>query len=154
MLAISDRTIGSKVLSTLPLTWRSHIKHLTNRGTATWVSIKKSLRNIQAGRIIKMPASRAIAVSEKCRKSDKHRKTSEDNDNRSSYYSNSDIQCWYCARKGHTRNNCNFKKTAKKLREKKDSKKPATAATASLNESTNDSPAMMAPWGFPGDSDD
>ena len=42
-LAISDGTLVSKVLSTLPLTWRSQIRHLTNSGTTTWASIEKSL---------------------------------------------------------------------------------------------------------------
>ena len=103
-----------------------------------------------------MPVSRAFAVSTsmKGRKRDKRRKTSGDNDKRSNRPSNTDIQCWYCACKGHTRNDCNFKKAADKLREKKDSKKPAAVAVASTNKSTNDSYAMMARHGFPGDSDD
>ena len=100
-----------------------------------------------------MPASWAFAVSKKGGKRDKRRKTSRD-DMRSTRPSNPDIQCWYCARKGHTRNDCNFKKAANKLREKKDSKKPAAVAAASTNESTNDSYAMMARGSFPGDSYD
>ena len=42
-VAISDGALVSKVLSTLPLTWRSQIRHLTDSGTATWMSIEKSL---------------------------------------------------------------------------------------------------------------
>ena len=38
-LAISDGALVSKVLSTLPLTWRSQIRHLIDRRTATWASI-------------------------------------------------------------------------------------------------------------------
>ena len=101
-----------------------------------------------------MPASQAFAVSKKGGKRNKRRKTSDDSDKRSSRPSNPDIQCWYCARKGHTCNDCNFKKAADKLREKKDSKKPAASAAADTNESTNDSNAMMARRSFPGDSDD
>ena len=101
-----------------------------------------------------MPTSRAFAVSKKGGKRNKRRKTSDDSDKRSSRPSNPDIQCWYCARNGHTRNDCNFKKAANIFREKKDSKKPAAAAAASTNESTNDSYAMMARRIFPGDSDD
>ena len=101
-----------------------------------------------------MPASRAFAVSKKGGRCNKRRKTSDDSDKRPSRPSNPDIQCWYCARKGHTCNDCNFKKAANKLREKKDSKKPAAAAATSTNESTNDSYAMMACRSFPGDSDD
>ena len=153
-LAISDGALVSKVLSTLPLTWRSQIRHLTDSGTATWASIEKSLRNIQAEQNPTMPASRAFALSKKGRKRNKRCKTSDDNDKRSSRPSNPDIQCWYCARKGHTRNDCNFKKAADKLRENKDSKKPAAAAATSTNESTNNSYAMRARRSFPGDSDD
>ena len=101
-----------------------------------------------------MPASRAFAVSKKGGKRNKCRKTSDDSDKRSSCPSNPDIQCWYCACKGHTSNDCNFKKAADKLREKKDLQKPATTAAASTNESTNDSYAMMARRSFLGDSDD
>ena len=35
-LAISHAALISKVLSTLPLTWRSQIRHLTDTGTTTW----------------------------------------------------------------------------------------------------------------------
>ena len=42
MLAITDGALVSKVLSTLPLTWRSQIRHLTDSGIATWASIEKS----------------------------------------------------------------------------------------------------------------
>ena len=42
-LAISDAALVSKVLSTLPLTWRSQIRHLADTGTATRESIEKSL---------------------------------------------------------------------------------------------------------------
>ena len=42
-LMISDGALVSKVLSTLPLTWRSQIRHLTDSGTATWAFIEKSL---------------------------------------------------------------------------------------------------------------
>ena len=101
-----------------------------------------------------MPALWAFAVSKKSGKRNKRRKTSDDSHKRSSPPSNRDILCWYCARKGHTRNDCNFKKAADKLREKKDSKKPAAAAAASTNESTNHSYAIMARRSFPGDSDD
>ena len=101
-----------------------------------------------------MLASRAFAVSKKGGKRNKRRKTSDDSDKRSSRPSNPDIQCWYCAHKGHTRNDCNFKKAADKPREKKDLKKPTAAAAASTNESTNNSYAMMARRSFPGDSDD
>ena len=153
-LSISDGALVSKVLSTLPLTCRSQIRHLTDSRTATWASIEKSLRNIQAEQISRMPASPAFAVSKKGGKRDKCRKTSGDNDKRSTRPSNPDIQCWSCARKGHTRNDCNFKKAADKLREKKDSKKPAAAAATSTNESTNNSNAMIARRSFPGDSDD
>ena len=45
-------------------------------------------------------------------------------------------------------------KAADKLREKKDSKKTATASAASTNESANGSYAMMARCSFLGDSDD
>ena len=100
-----------------------------------------------------MPASRVFAVSEKGGKSDKRRRTSRDNNKRSTRPSNPDIKCWYCARKGNTRNDYNFKKTADKLREKKDSKEPIAAAATSTNESTNNSYAMMARLGFPGDSE-
>ena len=130
-LAISDGALVSKVLSTLPLTWRSHIRHLTNSGTATWVSIEKALQNIQAEQTPTMPASWAFTVSKKGGKRNKRRKTSDDSDKRSSRPSNPDIQCWYCSRKGHTHNHCNLKKAADKLREKKDSKKPTAAAAAS-----------------------
>jgi hypothetical protein len=153
-LAITDAALVSKVLSTLPLTWRSQIRHLTDTGTATWASIEKSLRNIQAEQAVAKPASRAFAVSKRGGKRDKRRKTSGDNEKKSTRSSNPDIQCWYCARKGHTRDNCNFKKAADKLREKKDNKKPAAAAAASTNESSNESYAMMARRSFPGEPDD
>ena len=143
----------SNVLSTLPQTWRSQIRHLTDCGTATWAFIKKFLRNLQAEQTSTIPATRAFAVSEKGRRGDKRRKTSGDN-KRSTRPSNPDIQCWYCACKGHTRNECNFEQAADKLREKKDSKKPAAGAAASTNESSHDSYAMMARRSFPGDSDD
>ena len=42
-LAISDAALISKVLSTLPLAWRSQIRHLTDTETTTWSSIEKSL---------------------------------------------------------------------------------------------------------------
>ena len=100
-----------------------------------------------------MPASRAFAVSKKGGKRDKCRKTSGDNDKRSTRPSNPNIQCWYCARKGRTPNDCNFKKTVDILREKTDSKKPAAAAAASTNESTNHSYAMIGHRRFPGDCD-
>ena len=45
-LAISDGALVIKVLSTLPLTWRSQIRDLSDSGTATWASIEKSPRNI------------------------------------------------------------------------------------------------------------
>ena len=144
----------SKVLSTSPLTWRSQIRHLTDSGTATWASIEKSLRNIQAEQTPTKPASQAFAISKKGGQCNKRRKTSTDSDKRSSRPSNPDIKCWYCSRKGHTRNDCNFKKAADKLRDKKHSKKPATAAAASTKESTNNSYALMAHRSFPGDSDD
>ena len=64
-LAISDGALVSKVLSTLPLTWRSQIKHLIDSGTATWASIEKSLRNIQAEQTLSMPSLRAFAISKK-----------------------------------------------------------------------------------------
>ena len=38
--AISNGALVSKVLSTLPLMWRSQIRHLTDSGTATWASIE------------------------------------------------------------------------------------------------------------------
>ena len=153
-LATSNGALVSKVLSTLPLTWSSRIRQLTDGGTATWASIEKSLRNIQAEQIPMMPALRAFAVSKKGGKRNKRRKTSDDSDKRCSRPSNPDIQCWYCARKGHTHNDCNFKKAANKVREKKDSKKPAAVAAASTNESTNDSYAMIARRSFPADSND
>ena len=123
-LAISDGALLSKVLSTLPLTWRSQIRHLTDSGTATWASNKKSLRNIQAEQTTTMPASQEFAISKKGEKRNKRRKTSNYNDNRSSRPSNPAIQCLYCAHKGHTRNDCNFKKAADKLRERKTRKSP------------------------------
>ena len=92
-LAISDGALVSKVLSTLPLTWRSQIRHLTDSGTATWASIEKSLRNIQAEETPTMPASRAFAVSKKGGKRNKRRKTSDDSNKRSCRPSNPDIQC-------------------------------------------------------------
>ena len=156
-LANSDGALVSKVLSTLPLTWRSQIRHLMDSGTATWSSIEMSLRNIQAEQNPTMPASRAFAISKKGGKRIKRRKTSDNSDKRSSPPSHPDIQCWYCARKGHTRNYCNFMRAADKLRKKKDWKMPAavTASTnKSTNKSTNDSYAMMARRSFPGDSDD
>ena len=153
-LAISDAALVSKVLSTLPLTWRSQIRHLTDTGTATWESIEKSLRNIQAEQAGSKPASRAFAVSKRGGKRDKRHKNSGDNDKKSPRSSNPDIQCWYCARKGHTRDNCNFKKAADKLREKKDNKKPAVAAAASSDGTSNESYAMMARRNFPGEPDD
>ena len=153
-LAISEGALVSKVLSTLPLTWRSQIRHLTDSGTATWASIEKSLRNIRAEQTSTMPASRAFAICKKGGKCDKRRKTSGDNDKRSTRPSNPDIQSGYCARNGHTRNDCNFKKAVDKLREKKETKKAAATAAASTNESTNDSYAMMARSSFLGDSDD
>ena len=153
-LAISDGSLVSKVLLSLPLTWRSQMRHLTESGTATWASIEKSLQNIQAEQTHTIPASRAFAVSKKGGKRNKRRKTSDDSGERSSCPSNPDTHCWYCAREGHTCNDCNFKKAADKLREKKDSKKPGAAAAASTNESTNDSYAMMVFRSFPGDSDD
>ena len=83
-LAISDAELVSKVLSTLPLTWRSQIRHLTDSGTATWESIEKSLRNIQAEQAGSKPASRAFAVSKREGKGDKCQKNSGDNDKKSS----------------------------------------------------------------------
>ena len=62
-LAISDAALVSKVLSTLPLTWRSQIRHVTDTGTATCESIEKYLRNIQAEQAGSKPTSRAFAVS-------------------------------------------------------------------------------------------
>ena len=56
-LEISDGALVNKVLSTLPLTWRSQIRHLTDSGTATSASIKKSRCNIQAEQTTTMPAS-------------------------------------------------------------------------------------------------
>ena len=46
-VAIPDTALISRFPSTLPLTWRSQIRHQTDSGTATWESIEKSLRNIQ-----------------------------------------------------------------------------------------------------------
>src|SRR5437660_2435115 len=135
-LAISDGALVSKVLSTLPLTWRSQIRHLTDGGNATWATIEKSLRNIQAEQSNSTSASRAFAVSKRGGKRDKRRKTPGNSEKKSGRSSNADIQCWYCARKGHTRDNCNFKKAADKLREKRDAKKPAAAA-ATTSESPN-----------------
>ena len=71
-----------------------------------------------------MPASQAFAVSKKGGKRNKRRKTSDDNDKRSPRPSNPDIQCWYFARKGHTRNNCNFKKAADNSEKRKTRKSP------------------------------
>ena len=152
-LAISDAALVSKVLSTLPLTWRSQIGHLTDTGTATWESIERSLWNIQAQQAGSKPTSRAFAVSKRGGKRDKCYKNSKDYDKRSPRSSNPDIQCWYCAHKGHTRNNCNFKKAANKLREKKDNKKPAVAAAASSDATSNESYAMMARRNFLGEPD-
>ena len=82
---------------------------------------------------------------------DKRHKNSRDNDKRSPHSSNPDIECWYCAHKGHTHDNCDFKKAAAKLREKKDNKNPSVAATASSNETWNASYVMMARCNFPGE---
>ena len=149
-LAISDGAFVRKILSTLPLTWRSQIRHLRDSRTATWASIKKSLCNRQAEQATTMPPSRAFAVSKKGSKCNKHRKTSDDYDKSFSRPSNPDIQWWYRAYKGQSHNDCNYKKAADKLREKKDSKKPA----ASTNEATNDSYTMMAHRSFLGNSND
>ena len=148
-LAISDAALVSKVLSILPLMWRSQIRHLTDTGTATWESIERSLWNIQAQQAGSKPTSRAFAVSKRGGKRDKCYKNSKDYDKRSPRSSNPDIQCWYCAR-----DNCNFKKAADKLREKKDNKKPAVAAAASSDGTSNESCAMMARRNFPGKPDD
>ena len=74
-LSISETALSSKVLSSLPLTWRAQIRHYTDSRMATWASIEKSLRNIQAEQknISSKPASRAFAVSKKNNK-DKRRK--------------------------------------------------------------------------------
>ena len=136
-VAIPDAALVSKVLSTLPLTWRSHIRHLTDTGTATGESIEKSLRNIQAEQAGFKPASWAFAVSKRGGKRDKRRKNSGENDKNTPRSSNPDIQCWYCARKGQTSDNCNFKKAADKVREKKYNKKPAVAAAASSEGTSN-----------------
>ena len=130
-LAISDAALVSKVLSTLPLTWRSQISHFTDTGTTTWESIEKSLRNIQEEQAGSKPASPAFAVSKRGGKRDKRHKNSIDNDKKSLRSYNPDIQCWYCARKGYNRDNCNFKKAADKLGERKDNKKDAIVAAAS-----------------------
>ena len=118
-IAISNAALVSKVLSTLPLTLRSQIRHLTDTGTATWESIKKSLRNIQGEKAGSKPTSRAFVVSKRGGKRDERHKNSGENDKKSSHSSIPDIQCWYCARKGPTCDNCNFKKATEKLREMK-----------------------------------
>ena len=101
-----------------------------------------------------MPTLQAFAVSKKGGKRNKRRKPSANSDKRSSHPSNPNLHCWYCAHKGHTRNDCNFRKAADKLGERNDSKKPAAAAAASRNESTNDFYAMIARRSFQGDSID
>ena len=153
-LAISDAGLGSEVLATLPLTWRSQIRHLTDSGTATWESIEKSLRNIQEEQAGSKPASWALAISKRGGKRDKLHKNSGHNDKKSPRSSNPDIQCWYCARKGDTRDHCNFMKAADELREKKYNKRPAVAASASSDDTSNESYAMMARRNFPGKPDD
>ena len=137
-LMISDSTLSSKVLSILPLPWRSQIGQFTDSGTATWESIEKFVRNIEAEQATTIPASWVLAISKKDGKHNKRPKPSDDNDKRSSLPPNPNIQCWYFARKGHTCNDCNFKKAADKLREKKDWKKQAAKAAATTNESTNE----------------
>ena len=153
-LAISDAALVSKVLSTLLLTWRSQIRHLTDIGTATWESIEKSLRNIQAQQAGSKPASWAFAFSQRGGKREKRHKNSGDNDKRSSRSCNPNIESWYCARKGHTRDNCNFNKAANKLWEKKANQKPAVVAAALSYASLNESYAMMARRNFQGEPDD
>ena len=83
-LAISDGALVSKVLSTLPLTWRSQIRHLTESRTATWASIEKSLRHMQVEQTAMFPAFGAFAVSNKGGKRNEGRKTSDDSDKGSS----------------------------------------------------------------------
>ena len=71
-LTISDGALVSKVLSTLPLIWRSQIRHHMDSQTATWVSIENFLRNIQAEQLSTLPASRAFPISKKGRKREKN----------------------------------------------------------------------------------
>ena len=152
-MAISDAALLRKVLSILPLTWRSQIRHVKDTGTATWESIEKSLRNIQAEQEGSRPASRAFAVSKKGGKHHKRQKNSGDNDKKSPHSSNPDIHCWYCAFKGHPHNNCNFKKDANKPREKKENKQPTVAAAASFDGTSNMSYAMMVCRNLPREPD-
>src|SRR5437588_676940 len=147
-LSISDAALSSKVLSSLPLTWRAQIRHFTDSGMATWASIEKSLRNIQAEQknIGSKPASRAFAVSKKNNK-DKRRKNQDGHGKKDKKgpRNTTNLQCWYCARKGHTHDNCNFKKVTDKLREKNtEGKKPASNAATSDNDSSSPSYAFMA----------
>ena len=131
------------------------MRHLRDTGTATcqWESIENSLRNIRAEQAGSKPAPQAFAVSKRGGKRDQRHKNSGDNDKKSPRSSNPDIQCWYCARKGHTRDNCNFQMAADKLSEKTDNKKPAVPAATSSDETSNESTAMMARRNFPGEPD-
>ena len=133
--------------------WTFQIRHLPDSGTATRSSIKKSLRNRDAEQSTTIPASWAFTVTMAGGKCNKHRKTSGDNDKRSNCPSKPDIQCWYCAHKVHTHNDCNFEEASNKLKEKNELTKPASVAAASMNEFTNNPYAIMACRNFLGDSD-
>jgi hypothetical protein len=101
------------------------------------------------------PASRAFAVSKQGRtKKGKGRRSSEGRRNsdrpQKTSRNPSEIQCYYCARKGHIQADCNFKKAADNLREQKNSgKKPAAVAASSTTTPTKESHAFMARRGFP-----
>ena len=110
--------------------------------------------NLQAEQEGSKPAYRAFAVSKRGGKRDKRHKNSGDNDKKTPRSSNHDIQCWYCARKGHTLDTYNFRKAADKLREKNDDKKPTVVAAASFDGTSNQSYVMMARSKFPGEPDD
>ena len=128
-MSISNATLSSKVLSSLPLTWRAQIRHYTDSGMATQASIEKSLCNIQAEQknIGSKPASRAFAISKKNNKDKCHKnQDGHGKKDKKGLHNTTNLQCQYCTCKGYTRDNYSFKKVIDKLREKDtNGKKPA-----------------------------
>ena len=140
-LANSDGGLVSKLLASLPATWKSQIRHLTDAGNPTLATVEKSLRNIQAEQTgtgsSSASASRAFAVTKPSGRRGrgrgggggrgKGRGTSgggpATSGGATATATTTEIQCWYCARKGHKQDECHFKKQVEGLRKSRDEKR-------------------------------
>ena len=138
-LSISDSRLVSKLLASLPLTWKSQIRHLMGSGNPTLATIEKELRNLQAELTgtgsSTATSSRAFAVTKPGGRRGrghggrgsqgsrgKGRGNPGGNLGTSGRATSTEIQCWYCTRKGHKQDECHFKKQADALRKSRNEK--------------------------------